>query len=188
MLSHYYSELEKNIQETIDLCESPIEEKLLLNIIEYVLIDSTITTLHQIERWFRLSFLYDKRNEVLTDKIIGIRIDYSGYYQKNLTRYIEIIPQYIINTNRGGYRLDFGVFLKSFESDKLLKKFCVECDGYEFHNEREQIIRDNQRDFVLMSNDFQTIRYLGREINKISGEEISNLLELLLQESLRNIL
>lgn len=187
MLSRYYSELEKNIQETIDLCESPIEEMLLHNIIEYVLIDSTNTTLHQIESWFRLSFLCDKRNEVITDKIIGIRIDYSGYYQKNLTRYIEIIPQYIINTNRGGYRLDFGVFLKSFESDKLLKKFCIECDGYEFHNEREQIIKDNQRDLVLLSNDFQTIRYLGREINKISSEEISNLLEILLQESLRNI-
>jgi hypothetical protein len=186
MLSRYYSELEKNIQETIDLCESPIEEKLLYNIIEYVLYDSTTTSLYEIERWFRLSFLYEKRNGVITEKITGIRIDYSGYYEKNLTRYIEIIPQYIINTNRGGYRLDFGVFLKSFESDKLLKKFCVECDGYEFHNEREQIMRDNQRDLILLSNDFQTIRFLGKEINNISGEEITNLLEVLLQESIRN--
>jgi len=186
MLSRYYSELERNIQETIDLCESPIEEKLLYNIIEYVLSDSITTTIHDIERWFRLSFLYTKRNGVITDKITGVRIDYSGYYEKNLTRYIEIIPQYIINTNKGGYRLDFGVFLKSFESDKLLKKFCVECDGYEFHNEREQIISDNQRDLILLSNDFQTIRFLGKEINTISGEEITNLLEVLLQESTRN--
>jgi very-short-patch-repair endonuclease len=186
MLSHYYSELENNINKVIELCESPIEERLLYKIIEYVLEDTLTTTLHKTERWFRLSFLYKEIDGYITNTIKGVRIDYSGYNEKNLTRYIEIIPQYKIQTNKGDYRLDFGVFLKFFNSDKLIKNFCLECDGYMYHNRREQIMRDNQRDLVLISNNFQTIRLLGSQINNITNDYITDLLEVLFQEKLRN--
>jgi hypothetical protein len=120
-----------------------------------------------------------------------IRIYYSGYSEKEHNRYIDIKPQYKVfyfennnSTTKRYYILDFGVFLKERKTDKLIRNFCIECDGYEFHSEKEHLIKDNNRSRKLLDkdNDFTTIRFLGREINQINDDGILELLNVLFQE------
>lgn len=215
MLNTYNSKLDEKIEKTIELCESPIEIELLLKIIDFVLVNS-ISSLSSDEKdyCYNLTFLYDcnwisirigeknTSNIKLRDpnkeefEIIyeGIRIDYSGYYEKEFSRYIEIIPQkkfsYMEDDEINGlpivkkeFRLDFGVFLKNYKTDEIIKKFCVECDGYEYHSKEDRMIRDNERTRKLLTEgDYHTIRYLGKEINDMKSEEIKNLLDILFNE------
>lgn len=203
MLGLYYSKLKNEIEKVVELCDSPIEKQLLLKIIEFVLIKS-ISTLNHIQHGqnFKL-YVMDEwvdKNGVIWDldkpleEIIVkhfIRIYYSGYSEKGFDRFIDIKPQHKIfysenkkSINERYYILDFGVFLKESRTEKLIRKFCIECDGYEFHSEKEHIIKDNKRSRKLLDkdSDFTTIRYLGREINQISDEGISELLTILFQE------
>jgi hypothetical protein len=183
MLNSYNSKLEKKIEKTIELCESPIEIELLLKIIDYVLVNS-ISSVSSDEKdyCYNLIFLYEcnliriRIGENNTSEIElrdpdkeesetifrGIRIDYSGFYEKEFTRYIEILPQkkfyYTENDEVYGlpivnkeFRLDFGVILKNYKTDEVIKKFCIECDGYEYHSQQDRMIRDNQRTRKLLT-------------------------------------
>ena len=205
MLINFYQELEKNLIGVLELCESVLEEKLLLNIIEYVLINSiNYNSFNEEDFYYKLTFLYDynllsietwelkDNNKGLFDKIYkGKRIDYSGFYDKEITRYIEILPQYkfyfIEDDEKTGiisqkhFRLDFSVFLKDYKTNNILKKICIECDGYHFHSEKERMIRDNQRTRKLLNEgNFQTIRYLSDEIYE--NFDVKSLLDILLDE------
>lgn len=74
-------------------------------------------------------------------------------------------------------------FLKDYKTDKLIKKFCIECDGYEYHSSQEKISNDNSRDMLLITEgDFHTIRYLGTQINRMNTGEIDTLLDALFIE------
>lgn len=63
------------------------------------------------------------------------------------------------------YRLDFGilVMLKVGDSKQEFKIF-VECDGYDFHKEPEQIAKDNLRANELKANGWMEFRYSGKMI------------------------
>jgi very-short-patch-repair endonuclease len=79
------------------------------------------------------------------------------------------------------FRLDFSVFLKDYKTNNILKKICIECDGYHFHSEKERMIRDNQRTRKLLNEgNFQTIRYLSDEIYE--NFDVKSLLDILLDE------
>ena len=204
----------KKIEKTIELCESPIEIELLLKIIDYVLVNS-ISSVSSDEEYYcyNLTFLYDCNlilerigenntsnielrdpdKEVLESVFRGIRIDYSGYYEKEFTRYIEILPQkkfyyteddevYGLPIVKKEFRLDFGVFLKNYKTDEVIKKFCIECDGYEYHSQQDRMIRDNERTRKLITEDYHTIRYLGKVINNMKSDGIKNLLDILFIE------
>ena len=171
--------LEKEVDKLIDLCDSPIEIELLLKIIDYTLTDSIFYNSDEESKCFKLTILRDwnqprghiGEEEITTEykypdiepmefKYFGIRIDYSGHYEKEFSRYIEIKPQHKFyyedidnypNTINRNFRLDFGVFLKDYTTDKLIKKYCIECDGYEYHSKQEKRIQDNQRTLKLLS-------------------------------------
>jgi hypothetical protein len=203
MLNRYYTKLKDKIEKVIELCESPIEEKLLLKITEYVLVNS-IEDHSQIIQNYQLcigSDFVDKNGEwwdlerpieEFNDKYF-IRIFNSGYNNRSKVydRYIDIKPQHKIfyfednnSINKKYYILDFGVFLYETKTDKLVRNFCIECDGYEFHSKKEHIIKDNTRSRKLLvkENDYTTLRYLGREINEINDDGILELLNVLFQE------
>ena len=201
MLNRYYSELEKKIQETIDLCDknSPIEKEFLLKIIDFVLRNSTNNQSIFGQNYiliFDCEFVNNDGEvkspisevEVLYKKPF-IKVEYCGFQEQKFNRFIEIKPQFKVynksNSNKF-FLLDFGVFLykkgnNQFEKE-LIKKFCVECDGYEFHSEKEHIIKDNIRNRKILEQDFHTIRYLGREINNLTDDDIFSLLDILFQE------
>ena len=215
MLNTYNSKLDEEIEKIIELCESPIEIELLLKIIDFVLVNS-ISSVSSDEKdyCYNLTFLYDSNlisiriGENNTNDIElrdptkdelefiykGIRIDYSGFYDKEFTRYIEILPQkkfyyteddelYGLPIVKKEFRLDFGVFLKNHKTDELIKKFCIECDGYEYHSKQDRMIRDNERTRKLLTEgDYHTIRYLGKEINDMKSGGIKNLLDILFIE------
>ena len=203
--------LEKEVDKLIDLCDSPIEIELLLKIIDYTLTDSIFYNSDEESKCFKLTILRDLNQprghigeeEITTEykypdiepmefKYFGIRIDYSGHYEKEFSRYIEIKPQHKFyyedignypNTTNRYFLLDFGVFLKDYKTDKLIKKFCIECDGYKYHSEQEKRIQDNQRTLKLLSEgDYHTLRFLGREINDMNSSGIELLLDILMNE------
>lgn len=215
MLCNYYSELEKRIDEVIKLCKSPIEKELLHKIIDYALTNSIIYKSSDYDcNCYNLSFisemncigvkvininssyvkLKDQSKGELDLVFRGIRINYSGYNEKEFSRYIEIIPQkkffyqvederYGISTIDRTFFLDFGVFLKDYKTDKLIKKFCIECDGFEYHSKMEQIIRDNERELKLTKEgNYHTLRYLGKQIKNMKLEEIETLMNILFNE------
>jgi hypothetical protein len=197
--------LDEESEKLIDLCETPIEIELFLKIMDFVIKPSFFYNSDEELKCYKLTILRDinldnngekKYSDIewMDYKYLGIRIDYSGYYEKEFLRYIEIIPQYkfiykvedenfglpIINKE---FRLDFGVLLKDYKTDKIIKKFCIECDGFEYHSTQERIIRDNQRDRRLLDEgEIHTIRYLGKEINEMKNEEIDKLLDILFIE------
>ena len=189
----------------IELCETPIEIDLFLKIMDFVVKPSFFYNSDEELKCYKLTILrdinYDKNGEKKYSdvewgeyKYLGIRIDYSGYYEKEFTRYIEIKPQYkfyykiedetfglpIIDKE---FRLDFGIILKDYKTDRIIKKFCIECDGFDYHSTQERIIRDNKRDRKLLDEgEFNTIRYLGKEINEMKNEDIDILLDILFIE------
>ena len=207
--------IEKELEKLIELCESPIEIELLIKIIDYILTDSIFYNSEEESKGYKLTILRDWNQpkghigeeeitveykypdiEPMEFKYFGIRIDYSGHYEKEFSRYIEIKPQqkfyyedidnYPSNIKRY-FRLDFGVFLKDYKTDKLIKKFCIECDGYEYHSKQEKRIQDNQRTLKLLSEgDYHTLRFLGREISDMNSKDIELLLDILMNEKNTN--
>jgi hypothetical protein len=204
MLSRYYSEIEKKIQETIDLCDknSPIEKEFLLKIIDFILRNSNYRQSIFTQNYILIfgNEFIDNNGKIVEDKDVieftgklykknFIRIEYCGFQEQNFNRYIEIKPQFKVYNKsnvKKYFLLDFGVFLykkgrNQFEKE-LIKKFSIECDGYEFHSEKEHIIKDNIRNRKILEQDFHTIRYLGREIKDLTDDDIFTLLDILFQE------
>lgn len=169
-----YNSFEKYIKLLLEICESEIEKIFLLKIIDYIL------------KWpdtFNLSFII---KESLTETIGGKNIitskvnlqmpgDFGHLCGIKITYFndiiIEIFPQHAIEIEIGyyekfKYRLDFGIFkYDKTNLEKPIKKYCVECDGYEYHSTKENIKKDNKRARnILLSQDFATLRFLGTEI------------------------
>jgi hypothetical protein len=181
---------QKSISIICKICESEIEKIFLLKIIDYVL---------KRHHSYSLSFIYTGEDEL--ELLNGIettseRVNYiydGGFgrlngiriHNINNTFYIDIIPQKEIEfhgwnsiNDKIKYRLDFGVYKYSTNnSDEVLKKYCIECDGYDFHSSKVQIKKDNTRMLdLLLRDDYNTIRYLGTTIFNMDENEIGKLL------------
>lgn len=197
--------LDKETEKLIELCETPIEIELFLKIMDFVIRPSFFYNSDEELKCYKLTILRDfnidindnvkyQDIEYMEYKYLGIRIDYSGYYEKEFTRYIEIKPQYKFNYKVEDetlglpiidkeLRLDFIIFLKEYKTDKIIKKFCIECDGYEYHSSQEKIIRDNKRDLILLNEgEIHTIRLLGKQITELKSKDIDELLDILFIE------
>lgn len=71
-----------------------------------------------------------------------------------------LIPQLLVETGAGTFRLDFGV-------DFAGHKIAIECDGHEFHERtKEQSTRDKSRDRALTAAGWRILRFTGAEIWK----------------------
>lgn len=78
--------------------------------------------------------------------------------RKNREDYF-LIPQKEIEIDNKLYRVDF-MFINYLND----KKIVIECDGYEYHSSKEQIVKDNQRQRDLENAGYIVIRFLGTEI------------------------
>lgn len=81
-----------------------------------------------------------------------------NFDKKNREEYI-LFPQQEIEIDNKLYRVDF--MLINYLNDK---KIVIECDGYEYHSSKEQIVKDNQRQRDLENAGYIVIRFLGTEI------------------------
>jgi len=69
---------------------------------------------------------------------------------------IMAFPQCYIEELKGG-RVDL---LLAWGGHKLV----VECDGYEWHNSKEQFAKDRKRDRILVSSGYEVMRFPGKEL------------------------
>lgn len=173
-----------------ELCETPIEFELIVGLIYFIFYETT---------FYKVSFLTEKKlyQKILEDEpqlirynghnqnMIGIRIEYKDDFND---KYLDIFPQLELKYYYWGesdynleslkYRLDFGVFLYDKKSKKILKKFDLECDGYDFHSLKEKIIKDNKRDFDIINLfGFFPVRFLGTQIMNFNIIDKNKILE-----------
>lgn len=176
---------EKSLQLVTNICESEIEKIFLLKVFDYIL-----------KRPDRYSFSFILK-EIDTEEINGVEAIFAkanfqmpdnfgylcGIQINNLIKstFVEIFPQQNIEFPNPDnclqnikYRLDFGIYKYLISNPKeVVKKYCVECDGFEFHNTKGQIKKDNERARnLLFVHEYTTLRYLGTEIFNWDEREI----------------
>lgn len=192
VLKRTAEQFKKNIETVLDLCESEIEKIFISKIIEYVvnrpmdfaigfIIDYPDTDEIDGKLYYKEEInYYSKGSGVCPARLYGIKI-----FDFILNNYIDIFPQRIREScafsgelGSKQYRLDFGIYKYKFsEPNIIVKKFCVECDGFEFHNSKEAIKNDNTRmKSLLLLDGYITIRYLGTEIYHMNDGDIGYLL------------
>ena len=93
------------------------------------------------------------------------------YLRKNMTDAEKILWEKLKKKETLGYRFrrqhPFGHYILDFYSHKF--KLCIEVDG-EYHNSKEQQLKDKERDNFLEFNDIVVIRFTNEEIfNDIEG-------------------
>ena len=80
-----------------------------------------------------------------------------------------LIPQYEVNTENKKYYVDFAFFAEDTEEIIEIKnpnyKLVIECDGHEFHEKtKEQVAKDNEREYELKMLGFDVLRFSGSQI------------------------
>lgn len=155
-------EFESRINALINICESPIEEYFLINIFKYFYSQSLMSLkfeflVHEVNDPFDLKtkvfdpFNYQEEDINIFGFVYGIQIRVST------DTVYKIIPQFKHNN----YRLDFAIFI---EKPGSLVKFCVECDGHDFHKTKVQNLSDSKRTRDLLKDGWTTLRYTGSEL------------------------
>jgi hypothetical protein len=169
---------ERSIQLITDICESEIEKIFLLKIIDhilkrpdryslsFILVETDTKTINGIE------VTTSKANFQMPDDfgyLCGVRMN--NFISQT---FVEIFPQKQVEFENPdnilhtiNYRLDFGVYkYNNIDPKTIIKKYCIECDGFEFHNTKEQLKKDNERmRNLLLRHNYTTLRYLGTEIH-----------------------
>lgn len=88
---------------------------------------------------------------------------------------IYLFPQHEIKCNEKKYIADFAFEADDYLSQLILRdkikncdfKLVIECDGYEFHQKtKEQVQRDNEREFDLKMAGYEVLRFSGTQIYK----------------------
>lgn len=80
---------------------------------------------------------------------------------------LHIYPQYKIQNESSFFRLDFAFLLyENADHDfSLVKKIGIECDGYDYHSDKDQFKKDRERLRKLELNGWSIIPFSGSEIN-----------------------
>ena len=168
----------------LSLCESPIEKLFLLQIIQFFY-DSSVETHH-------FNYLFDIVEPVLdpknpTKRILDRPVNFmeknggSFLFMKGIkvedgSYSYQILPQHSINIEDRNFRLDFAIIIETKGKSIPLKgRYCIECDGHEFHNSKQQITRDNERMRLLTKFGWTVLRYSGSEIYGHSNAAMFNL-------------
>ncbi|MDP3928211.1 MAG: DUF559 domain-containing protein [Bacteroidota bacterium] len=117
-------------------------------------------------------------------KLIGIELIEEGQISKSqiICRTIKkyrFIPQFPINIENSNFRLDIALLFSKTVNDELIleQNIAIECDGYEFHSDKQSLTKDSQRTRKLMTAGWKVLRYSGSEIYQTQGfSEIEKLI------------
>ena len=81
---------------------------------------------------------------------------------------IFLQPQYEVSIDGSKFRLDFAFIAEDSELIDFKNndfKLAIECDGHEFHERtKEQVVRDNEREYLLKMDGFEVLRFSGSQI------------------------
>jgi very-short-patch-repair endonuclease len=104
-----------------------------------------------------------------------------GLQIENSTLRYQILPQYSVSLADKQFRLDFAILIEEKINEQFIlrKKYCIECDGHDYHSSRSQIAGDNQRMRLLTNDGWIVLRYSGSEIYNINQSSIMDLDEIL---------
>ena len=83
----------------------------------------------------------------------------------------DLFPQHEIRCKTKTYYADFAFFANEIDGMMEIKnpdfKLVIECDGHEFHEKtKEQVTRDNEREYDLKMEGFDVLRFSGSQIYK----------------------
>jgi len=164
LLRDITKEFELRFAALINICESPIEEYFLINICKYFYSESLLSLKFDfMVRWIDDPFSPStKKHEQYNYQEEGINVFgfiYGIQINASIDTIYKIIPQYKHNN----YRLDFAIFI---EKPNSIIKFCIECDGHEFHKTKEHNLNDSKRTRELLKDGWTTLRYTGSELFK----------------------
>jgi hypothetical protein len=142
--------------------------------------NTAVRTFRKNAKWFfdmRKVFISATKERGLDSFLIYC--EYAGYIPKEE---IEEAKWTLIFEQEMGFSIGFHVIPQAEFPDVIidgrsiradififspLNKKCnviIECDGYEYHKEKESFIRDRKRDRILHNLGFQILRYSGTEI------------------------
>jgi|LakMenEpi03Aug12_release.lakeMendotaPanAssembly.Ray.scaffolds.fasta_scaffold193356_2 very-short-patch-repair endonuclease len=155
----------------LSICESPIEKRFLLCLINYFetnLIDN-----------YQIGYEYDYlETEVILEEIKSrptaaiLKHQYTPYSIR-LSHPLfswSIIPQKTINIDENKYRVDFLVVINKINGE--VTNVCIECDGHNYHHRTEsQINKDNTRDINLASKGYVTFHLTSSQILDLKFDE-----------------
>lgn len=86
---------------------------------------------------------------------------------------VYLFPQQRVDYKDKTYYLDFAFLSDDYLSNLVLEdeilntnfKLAIECDGYDFHQKtKEQVQRDNEREFDLKMAGYEVLRFSGTQI------------------------
>jgi hypothetical protein len=163
---HKRTKLEEELAEFADLlnlCESPLEQLLLL---EFAAIFDANPRGMSEDRHLRGSIAFPN-------------VDRFG---------VAIRQQRIISTKRKSYRADFLVTVEDWNWEKgeheELIRLVIEVDGHDYHERtKEQAEYDKVRDRSMTSEGYTILRFTGREVYRDATTVASEVEEYLTQES-----
>lgn len=92
---------------------------------------------------------------------------YISYLGFPFFEYFALYPQKHITANGKNYRADFAVDTEEYFSDctENVVKVVFECDGHDFHERtKDQVIKDNNRDYDLKIAGYDVVHFSGSEI------------------------
>lgn len=176
LLQSLKSTFEKQLLLLMDLCDpaSEIERIFLLKIIEYCL--------KRPDRFY-VRYLFDSDsnspNIQLPDnygRIYGIEIKWY-----DLETSFEIIPQFELQTEHDfpethRYKLDFAFIVRGENSNQPARTYCIECDGFKYHQTLEQLKKDNKRSRSFNFKGISTLRFTGSEIFNLTENDVGEFL------------
>lgn len=105
--------------------------------------------------------------EIIFNFVFDIMV-FDRHFGKDLP-HLRLESQYNITANGNNYRVDFyfdtnTLHEKSFSFENPLR-LIVECDGHNFHEKtKEQVKRDNDRNFDLQKEGYEVLHFSGSQI------------------------
>lgn len=179
----YATNIERNLNMMSARWESPIEEQFLLHLaVGFCSIHPTSLFAPTLDLQQRLLQAYSLRDlvlqlekdtdvsrfriekELLTDEEQKL-IMQAEFLEDIWKNSVWFIPQVEIPELEGG-RVDLLLWRYKWMHEKYEfdKKLVVECDGYEYHKDKNNFERDRKRDRILKANRFEVMRFAGSEI------------------------
>ncbi len=88
------------------------------------------------------------------------------YIKLTNKEFVMLFSQKTIKVGKKKYVVDFyfekDLYVNCFNTDK---KIIIECDGHEFHQKtKQQVKRDNEREYALKMAGYEIIRFSGSQI------------------------
>lgn len=186
-----HSVTENYIQKYLELCESEIEKLFILNLFIYFF--SKKFEHHEKDN---LKIVFDDFRPHYEDKEYSFDLDLIGVTMMEIAmgrsgfedgkpfheRYsyeYTFIPQFQVFIENSCFRIDIALVYKKLNHGVIEKevRVAIVCDGYDFHNKKEQVIKDSIITKRLMANGWKVIRYTGSEIYRTKeSDEIESVL------------